>query len=137
MAASPLDSPLSSTPIVCVVDQDGAVREGVRALLRTLGAEVRTYSTATDFLQDLRARHPVCVIADMNLPELTGLELMGEIKRRGLDVPTILLTSEGDVATAVDAMRMGALDFIEKPNIDRVLMKHLPRLLRGDAKKTS
>jgi two-component system response regulator FixJ len=109
----------------------------VRALLRTLGAEVRTYSTATDFLQDIRARQPVCVIADMNLPELTGLELMGEMKRRGLNVPTILLTSEGDVVTAVNAMRSGALDYIEKPNIDRMLMKHLPGLLRRDAKSGS
>jgi FixJ family two-component response regulator len=134
MAANPLESPGASTPIVCVVDQDGAVRDGVRALLRTLGAEVRTYSTATDFLRDIRARSPVCVIADMNLPELTGLELMVEMKRRGLDVPTILLSSEGDVATAVSAMRSGALDFIEKPNIDRALMKHLPGLLRRDPK---
>jgi two-component system response regulator FixJ len=121
-------------PIVCVVDADPAVGTNVRALLGLLGAEVRAFGTAAalfDALDTMEAA-PVCIVADLVLPDLGGMQLMAELRRRGLDVPTILMSSDSDVTSAVSAMRAGALDFIEKPYIDRVLLNQIAPLLRND-----
>lgn len=118
--------------LVCVADPSAAVQNGVQRLLQPLGAEVRRYATAAALLADLAAgAAPVAIIADTHLPDLPGLELLHELDRRGLKVPTILLTSEADVTSAVSLMRAGAIDYIEKPHVDRVLLGHLRHLLPG------
>lgn len=118
--------------IVCVADASVAVQDGVQRLLQPLGAEVRRYATAGALLADLEAgAAPVAIVADTHLPDLSGLELLHELGRRGSKVPAILLTSEADVTSAVSLMRAGALDYIEKPHVDRVLLGHLRHLLPG------
>jgi FixJ family two-component response regulator len=123
--------------LVCVVDADPAVRESVRALLGTIGAEVRGYARGHDLLDALDAgAQPACLVVDLGLPDIGGLALLGELRARGLRVPAILLSTEADVSSAVSAMRAGALDFIEKPYIDRALLNQVAPLLgyddRGD-----
>jgi two-component system response regulator FixJ len=118
-------------PVVCVVDADPAVRESVRALLGTLGAEVRGYARGHELLDALdNGAAPACIIADLALPDIGGLALLGELRARGVRVPTILLSTEADVSSAVSAMRAGALDFVEKPYIDRALLNQVAPLLR-------
>jgi len=118
--------------VVCVADASVAVQDGVQRLLQPLGAEVRRYGTAAALLADLAAdAAPVAIVADTHLPDLAGLELLRELDRRGLKVPTILLTAEADVTSAVSLMRAGAVDYIEKPHIDRALLGHLRHLLPG------
>jgi FixJ family two-component response regulator len=120
-------------PVVCVVDADPAVRESVRALLGTIGAEVRGYGRGHELLDALHdGRAPACIIADLGLPDIGGLALLGELRARGVRVPTILLSTEADVSSAVSAMRAGALDFIEKPYIDRALLNQVAPLLHYD-----
>jgi two-component system response regulator FixJ len=130
--AEPL--PLSA-PLVCLVDPDPATQRDVHALFATLGAEVRVYGNAREFLASLPREVPVCVIAESRLPDLTGLALLQELRARGLSMPTILLSSAGDVTGAVAAMRAGALDFVEKPFIDRVLVSLVAPILNLDARR--
>lgn len=117
-------------PIVCIADADPGVRDGVRALLGTLGADVRTYSTGADLLAEVADDQPACVIADLQLPDMSGLELLEALRERHCTAPAILLSTEADVSSAVAAMRGGALDFIEKPYIDRALLTQVAPLLR-------
>lgn len=119
-------------PVVYVADADPGVRESVRALLGTIGAEVRGYARAYDLLDALDDDPPACIIADLGLPDLGGLELLATLRQRGVRVPTILLSTEADVTSAVSAMRAGALDFIEKPYIDRALLNQVAPLLRDE-----
>lgn len=124
----PLTASTSST--VFIADGEASVRESLARLLAPLGATVSGYATGAALLADLAGDSPPGVIvADMRLPDMTGLELMTEISRRGLRIPTILLSRDPDVSTAVNAMRAGAVDFLEKPGIDRVLLAHITRLL--------
>ncbi|MCZ8132435.1 MAG: response regulator [Steroidobacteraceae bacterium] len=129
-AELPLDFAVPSSTLVCVADGDAGVREGVRALLGTLGADVHGYATGGELLASLEVELPACVIADVSLPDMSGLELMAELRRRGIRVPTILLSSDAEVSGAVDAMRAGALDFIEKPYVDRALLNQVAPLLK-------
>lgn len=129
-AAAPAAGSHSSA--VYVADADARVRENVRRLLAGIGADVRTCGDGAGLLAQLAAGPPpTAIVADMQLPGLGGLELLRELAARGLKVPTILLTGEADVSTAVVAMRAGAIDYIEKPHIDRALLKHVSRLLHG------
>ncbi len=119
-------------PLVCVVDPDAAVRRSVTVLLRALGAAVEGYSTARDFLAHLPQAVPVCVVTESELPDMSGVALLQELKARGLGIPTILLSHDADVTHAVAAMRAGALDYIEKPYIDRALVTQVAPILDVD-----
>jgi FixJ family two-component response regulator len=133
VAESRSTSASGARPVVLVADADPAVREGVRTLLGTVGADVRGYASGADLLQSLdEDALPACIIADLQLPEVGGLELLQALRTRGLHVPTILLSTDADVSSAVTAMRAGALDFIEKPYIDRALLNQVAPLLRDD-----
>jgi FixJ family two-component response regulator len=121
-------------PLICLVDPDPATQRSVRAALVPRGAEVRTYRTAEQFLAALaQPPPPACVIADAHLPDMSGLALLGELRARGHAMPVILLSSDADVQGAVEAMRAGAVDFIEKPFIDRALVTQVAPILDVDA----
>ncbi len=126
--SQPVTASASST--VFIADGDASVRDSLAQLLAPLGASVSGYATGAALLADLTGDNlPAVIVADMRLPDMTGLELMTEISRRGQRIPTILLSRDPDVSTAVNAMRAGAVDFLEKPGIDRVLLGHIARLL--------
>ncbi len=136
MSCCPVELPPRRAALVCVVDPDPNVRRSVAALLRPLGAEVEGYPTAREFLARLPSEVPVCVVAECRLPDMSGLALLQELRARGLKIPTILLSADADVAAAVSAMRAGALDFIEKPYIDRALVTQVAPILDVDANRT-
>ncbi len=115
--------------LVAVIDADVATRERVHALLGRLPVEVRTYASAAAFLRSLHDAAPSCVIAAATMADMDGIALLGELRCRGLDSATILLSRHEDVPFAVAAMRAGAVDFIEKPNIDRALLHHVGHLV--------
>jgi len=105
----------AANPVVCVVDDDSLVRESVEALLRADRFHVETFESAESFLARPAGQPPACLIVDLALPGMSGLDLQEELARAGMDVPTMLLTAHADVSTSVRAMKAGALDFLTKP----------------------
>ncbi len=119
---------MTEEALIFVVDDDRDVRESTRALLESVGFAVRIYASATAFLAD-RPPPGGCLIADIRMPEMDGLELQEELIRRGIDLPVIIMTGHGDVPLAVRAMKAGALDFIEKPFNDEFMLASVRRAL--------
>lgn len=107
---------------VHVVDDDPAVRNSLRALLVAHRFEVVVSPSAEDFLQRLDRDVAACVLLDLRMPGMGGLELQAHLKREGIGIPVIVLTGHGDVPVAVEAMKAGALDFIEKPGAEEQLL---------------
>ena len=103
------------TTKVCVVDDDSAVRASLDALLRSVGLEVELYSSAVKFLEGYRADGPACLLLDVRLRGMSGLELQEELAVRNVAIPIIFITAHGEVSAAVRALRNGAFDFLEKP----------------------
>jgi two-component system, LuxR family, response regulator FixJ len=136
MASCPVEIRPPPAALVCVVDPDPAVRRSVGALLRAVGANVEGYATAAEFLAGLQRAVPVCVVAENRLPDMSGVALLQELRARGLSIPTILLSADADVSGAVAAMRAGAVDFIEKPYIDRALVTQVAPILELDGHRT-
>ncbi len=119
----------SFRPTVCVVDPDKAERERLRRLLGMFGVEAATYLDAEDFLARRSKDRPGCLVTEADLPVLSGLELLSRLRKEGLDVPVIVMARNGDVETAVRAMRAGAVDFFEKPFVERVLLQRIFQVL--------
>lgn len=109
---------------ILLVDDDAAVRDSVGALLESAGFSVRTYASAMHILADCLPQD-ACVITDIRMPDMDGLELQKELKRRGIDLPVIMMTGHGDVPLAVRAMKAGAVDFIEKPFDDMDMLRSI------------
>ena len=124
-------APQDAPPVVGVIDPDPVARSGLQTLLRGLGIDVSTFDSAESFLLAANGRHVGCLIVDLLLPGMSGLELLRRLRSSGNDVPVILLTDESDVPTAVAAMREGATDFIEKPYVDVAILKQVQKLLRS------
>jgi two-component system response regulator FixJ len=101
--------------LVHVVDDDEAVHASLEFLLASAGLEARTYSSATAFLEVLPSVQDGCVVTDIRMPEMDGLQLLTLIKQAKPDLPVIMITGHGDVSLAVDAMKTGAAEFLEKP----------------------
>jgi FixJ family two-component response regulator len=116
-------------PVVGVIDPDPAARTGLRTLLHGMGVDVSTFDSAESYLLAANGRHLACLIVDLLLPGMSGLELLRRLRNAGNDVPVILLADESDVPTAVAAMREGATDFIEKPYVDVAVLKQVQKLL--------
>lgn len=100
---------------VYLVDDDDAVRRSVGFMLKTSGHQVETYVDGAGFLKVSGSLEPGCVLLDIQMPHMTGLEVQQELRRRGVPFPVIVMTGHGDVDLAVKAMKAGAIDFIEKP----------------------
>ncbi|HEY5720659.1 MAG TPA: response regulator [Gammaproteobacteria bacterium] len=129
MTASPSITTRVPAGLIGVVDQDEASVRRITDLLAPLGAEVRSYPTAGAFLSQA-AQDLDCVICEMTLPDMSGIDLIRALRARGLFTPVILLATSDDVSVAVDGMRSGALDFLEKSGADRLLSRHVGRLIR-------
>jgi FixJ family two-component response regulator len=124
-----LSATQDAPPIVGVIDPDPVARSGLRTLLHGLGIDVSTFDSAESYLLAANGRHLSCLIVDLLLPGMSGLELLRRLRSAGNDVPVILLADESDVPTAVAAMREGATDFIEKPYVDVAVLKQVQKLL--------
>jgi len=104
-----------SEPTVHVIDDDEAVRESLAVVLEMADLPNRTYASAPEFLEVAGALDGGCVVTDVRMPEMSGLDLVRRLKERGIGLPVIVITGHGDVPLAVEAMRAGVVDFIEKP----------------------
>jgi two-component system, LuxR family, response regulator DctR len=116
---------MSADRVVYVVDDDDAVRNAVSLLFRTADLEVETFSSATAFLQGARLDRRCCVLLDIRMPGMTGTDLHDELLGRGVRAPVIFITGHGDIPMAVEAMRKGAYDFIEKPFDDEHVLSQV------------
>lgn len=108
--------------IVYVIDDDDAVRHSLEFLLKTAGIEVRGFESAKAFLEMLPRIKTGCIITDVRMPEITGIDLLRRVKESGLDIPVIVITGHGEISLAVEAMKIGAVDFLEKPFDDDLLL---------------
>jgi len=106
---------MAANPVVHIVDDDEAVRRSLAFMLSSAGLAVRLYDSAGAFLDGLNNLQCGCLITDVRMPEMTGIELLHRIKERAPYLPAIVITGHGDVPLAVEAMKAGAIDFIEKP----------------------
>jgi FixJ family two-component response regulator len=107
---------------VCVVDDDEAVARSLRALLESVGLAVETFATAQAFLDRADTARAGCLVLDVRMPGMSGLDLQAELTRRGIGLPTIVVTGHAEVPMAVRAVKAGAIDFIEKPFSDQLLL---------------
>ena len=112
----------SDKAVVHVIDDDEAMRELLAFLLSAVGMEVRTYESALEFLDVAPNVEAGCVITDVRMPGLSGVDLLRRLRELKLGIPVIVITGHGDVPLAVEAMKIGALDFLEKPFDDEVLL---------------
>jgi two-component system response regulator FixJ len=108
--------------LVHLVDDDEAIRRSVGFMLKTSGFQVRTYESGVDFLKSATSLDPGCILLDIRMPGMYGLEVLGALRAKGVSLPVIIMTGHGDVSLAVQAMKAGALDFIEKPFEKAVLL---------------
>ena len=113
---------MASDAVVHLIDDDEAVRHAVAFLLTTSGFAVRVYESALAFLDALPSVQPGCIITDVRMPGMDGLTLQRELKARDVKLPVIVITGHADVPLAVEAMKAGAVDFIEKPFSDEALL---------------
>jgi FixJ family two-component response regulator len=112
-----------ATPIVFVVDDDVSVRESLDLMIRFAGWQSKTFASAQEFLSEPRARVPSCLILDLNLPDLNGLDLQKRVASDRMDMPIIFITGYGDVPVSVQAMKAGAVEFLTKPFSDEVILQ--------------
>ena len=122
-------------PLITVVDDDESVRESLPDLLKEFGFEAQTFSSAEDFLASESIANTKCLVLDVVMPGMTGLELQAVLRERQVEVPVVVLTAHGDVATARAALKNGAFDFLEKPIDDAMLVDVLHNALRADRER--
>jgi len=121
-------------PIVFIVDDDGSVRKALSRLINSVGLNVETFASAHDFLKRELYNGPACLVLDIRMPGLSGLGLQEELAAVGLTIPIIFITGHGSIPMSVQAMKAGAVDFIEKPFEDQTLLEAINQSLRKDKK---
>ena len=119
-------------PVVFIVDDDEAVRGSLRLLLKSVGLVPTALASAREFLQNYDPTQPGCLVLDVRMPEMSGLELQEQLNRLGAVIPVIFITGHGDVPMAVEAMQAGAFDFLQKPFRDQDLIDRIQRALEKD-----
>jgi RNA polymerase sigma factor (sigma-70 family) len=128
---------MNSKPTVFVVDDDQAMRNSLKWLIETIGMDVRTFGSADDFLNNYYPGRAGCLLLDVRMPGMSGLELQAHLARQEIRLPVIIITGHGDVSMAVKAMKSGAVDFIEKPFHDEELLSSIRNALDFDQKQRS
>jgi two-component system, LuxR family, response regulator FixJ len=123
---------MSVEPTVFVVDDDQAMRDSLRFLVASVDLGVECYASAEDFLDSYRPTHPGCIVLDVRMPGLSGLELLDRLEEDRFRPPVVLITGHGDIPMAVRALKAGAFDFIEKPFGDQVLLERIQQALAHD-----
>lgn len=121
-------------PVVFVVDDDAAVRESLRGLVRSVGYRVETFSTAIQFLEQPPPDGPSCLVLDVGLPDLSGIELQTKLATAKRPIPIIFITGQGDIPMTVRAMKAGAVEFLTKPFREPELLEAIEQALARDRK---
>jgi FixJ family two-component response regulator len=119
-------------PVVFVVDDDEEIRAAMRSLLASVGLRVETFATAQDFLGSRRPDAPACLVLDVRLPGLSGLDLQHELIQAGIPIPIVFISGHGDIPTSVQAIKAGAVEFLTKPVRDHQLLDAIRRAIVAD-----
>jgi FixJ family two-component response regulator len=122
---------MSESPLIAVVDDDAAIREAVQSLLRSVGLRAEVFASAQDFLQSGRLQDTACLIVDVRMPRVGGLELQQQLTAAHRPIPIIFITAHGDEETRARALRAGAVDFLDKPFSDEVLLRAIQAALQS------
>ena len=121
--------------VVYVVDDDAAVRDSLEMLMQSVDLLCQSFASASDFLEKHDPEQHSCLVADIRMPGMSGLDLQEELNRRSSTIPILFITGHGDVPMAVDAMKSGALDFIQKPFRDQDLLDRIHQALESDEER--
>lgn len=127
------DTRSNNTPLVHIVDDDDGMRRALEALIATVGHATVTFARPAEFLKQHDPGRPGCVILDIRMPDMSGLEVQQQLNSRGSMLPVIMITGHGDVPMAVQAMKHGAFDFLQKPFRDQDLIDRINAALKLDA----
>ena len=122
-------------PTVFIVDDEAQVRDALKLLMDSVGLDAETFGSAQEYLDQFDAQRPGCLVLDIRMPGLSGLELQEKLSREMLHPPIVIITGHGDVPMAVRAVQAGAVDFIEKPFRDQVLLDSVHRAITRDAEQ--
>ena len=126
---------MDAAALVFVVDDDAPMRESLKNLMRSVGLRVEAFASAQEFLHSPRPDVPGCLVLDIRMPGMSGLELQQQLNLRGAVVPVIFMTGHGDIPMAVEAMQHGAFDFLQKPFRDQDLLDRIQRAIAKDAEQ--
>jgi len=127
---------MTAEPTVHIIDDDDAARDSLAFLLGTAGVAVRTYESAVAFVKALPEVGAGCIVTDVRMPGMTGMELLHHLREQGIGRPVIVITGHGDVPLAVEAMKLGAADFFEKPFDDDALLAAVRTALAKDGESS-
>jgi len=119
---------------IAIVDDDDLVRNAVQGLLKSVGLSARAFASAEEFLQSGEQRQTACLIADIRMPGMSGLELQAKLNSERCRIPTIFITAHGDVKMRMQALRAGAVEFLAKPFDDEVLLENVRVALKNGAR---
>jgi FixJ family two-component response regulator len=134
---NPDDGRDREAPVVLVIDDDESMREALRSLFRSVGLRVEVFGSAADLMRTPLPNVPSCLVLDIRLPELSGLDLQAELLEAGVHVPIIFITGHGDIPMTVQAMKAGAVDFLTKPFRQQEMIHAVTRALAVDKKRRS
>jgi FixJ family two-component response regulator len=126
---------LLETPIVLVVDDDEEVREGLGSLFRSIGLDPRLFGSTAEFLQHKVPEAPCCIVLDVRLPGVSGLDFQAQLADAHVHVPIIMMTGHGDIPMSVRAMKAGAVDFLTKPFRDQDMLDAVAQAIERDRKR--
>jgi FixJ family two-component response regulator len=133
--SKPRDPAPAAERTVFVVDDDAAVRETLSSLFRSVGLRVELFGSARDFAQSKKPDAPGCLVLDIRLPGISGLDFQAELTAAGIHIPIIFMTGHGDIPMSVQAMKAGAVDFLAKPFRDQEMLDAVVRALERDQKR--
>ena len=119
-------------PVIAIVDDDPSVREGLQALIESAGWRAETFGSAQEFLARLTAEAPSCLVLDLQMPGLSGLDLQKRMAEVGLEIPIVFLTGHGNIPTSVQAMKAGAVEFLTKPFDEQKLLTAIEEAIERD-----
>ena len=128
---------MSNDALVFVIDDDESIRESLKSLMRSVGLSVETFASAQEFLQSERPDVPACLILDVRMPGLSGLDLQRDLTEANIHLPIIFITGHGDIPMSVRAMKAGAVEFLTKPFRDQDLLDAIQQALERDRRARS
>ena len=123
---------MSKRASVFIIDDDASVRKGLTRLFRSASYQVQAYASANEFLGCLPDEHPACIILDLKMPKLNGLGLQERLRASNYDLPMIFLTGQGNIPNSVQAIKKGAVDFLEKPVEESILLRVVEKAIAED-----
>lgn len=130
-----MSAPAELQPMVFVIDDDADLREALSSLFRSVGLQVKAFATAPEFLQIKLPEGPTCLVLDVRLPGLSGLDFQAELTRAKIDIPIVFMTGHGDIPMTVKAMKAGAVEFLPKPFRDQDMLDAVQQALERDRER--